>query len=75
MFLDKNWACLEITELRQLILLNASQSKFCPPLVVSQYTRTKTDGRLTEQEIIQKQGLSTGTSRYDLKTSPDSLRE
>ena len=54
MFLDKNWACLEITELMQLILLNASRSEFCPPLVVSTHGQKQTEV-LTEQEIILKE--------------------
>ena len=44
MFLDKNLACLEITEPMQLILLNASRSELCPPLAVSTHgQKQKTD--------------------------------
>ena len=79
MFLDKNLACLEITELMQLILLNASQSEVCPPSVVStrgQKQKTDRTGDYTETRRLHKRiPLCTGTLRYNLKTSPDSLRD
>ena len=60
-------------------MLNASQSEFCPPLVVSTLgQKQKTDGTrdYTETRRLHKRiPLCTGTSKYNLKTSPDSLRE
>ena len=79
MFLDKNLACLEITELMQLILLNASQSEVSPPSAVStrgQKQKTDRTGDYTETRRLHKRiPLCTGTLRYNLKTSLDSLRD
>ena len=50
------WNC-KITELMQLILLNVSQSEFCPPLVVSthgQKQKTNRTGDYTETRRLHK---------------------